>query len=474
MSHINYDFLVDSLFWGQGLENNYSDYSDDDIHNELTAYRKHVLNNIESIRSEILEDKRKIKVTVESFGNRPNEDTLKQLALYMDCVLIDDPLFRMTEPRSKSTEVMSRYLGMKSEGHIDRATLVAAINYMKNNTRLIVCDFLKFIPLSILHEAPTQIPIVHDENQFSSSMPNHIHDFLIDNMDVRNIVRTDNGIQVKLKDDLKIDTGLYLYFPECEERNGEIAFYQEMENVSTDGSKSDFRVRLYVPEKISKTNFDNWLIQSKNRAALEFMDETVNEYMLACDLGAMYLTKSKLRSDLLSMMYDVHSTSVDVANLSMGLKLPVLYNVGIDDVIEIRENYGESFKNFRTFLGEQLTELCEIDDSEELARKLSILSYTINESSIGEIDDEINGIKSSMGIDIAVTIGSLITSYAGSVNGSVAGNAIALGTLATGAFSVLKDTKDTIKKYVNLRRKPGFFLWKIENKSWNESMKLFL
>lgn len=74
-------------------------------------------------------------MTVESFGNRPNEDTLKQLVLYMDCIFIEDPVFSMTETKSKSSKVMTRYLGM-TDNEFDRTALVEAVRYMKDNIRL--------------------------------------------------------------------------------------------------------------------------------------------------------------------------------------------------------------------------------------------------------------------------------------------------------------------------------------------------
>lgn len=38
---------------------------------------------------------------------------------------------------------------------------------MKSITNLIVCDYVKFVPISILHEAPKEVPIRFDEYNFS-------------------------------------------------------------------------------------------------------------------------------------------------------------------------------------------------------------------------------------------------------------------------------------------------------------------
>ena len=95
------------------------------------------------------------------------------------------------------------------------------------------------------------------------------------------------------------------------------------------------------------------------------------------------------------------------------------------------------------------------------------LSYVINETNINEIDRELRRIKNSFGVDLVITAASLVTSYIGSINGSVAGNTLAAVGIATGAFSVLKDSKSSIKDYLNLKNKSGYFLWKMQGKPWN-------
>ena len=39
-------------------------------------------------------------MTIESFSERPREELLKQLALYVDVVTISDPLFELTEKKA--------------------------------------------------------------------------------------------------------------------------------------------------------------------------------------------------------------------------------------------------------------------------------------------------------------------------------------------------------------------------------------
>ena len=107
MSHINFDFLTESFLFGYGLEDNFSALSDYELEKELNRYREYVISNMGEICREIIFDSRKIAVTIESFSERPREELLKQLALYVDVVTISDPLFELTEKKSNSTKVMA-------------------------------------------------------------------------------------------------------------------------------------------------------------------------------------------------------------------------------------------------------------------------------------------------------------------------------------------------------------------------------
>ena len=115
MSHINFDFLTESFLFGYGLEDNFSALSDYELEKELNRYREYVISNMGEICREIIFDSRKIAVTIESFSERPREELLKKLALYVDVVTISDPLFELTEKKSNSTKVMAEYYGMNSD-----------------------------------------------------------------------------------------------------------------------------------------------------------------------------------------------------------------------------------------------------------------------------------------------------------------------------------------------------------------------
>ena len=466
MAHINYEFLSESfLFNDTGIEDGFKEYSDKQIKLELDKYRNFILSNMDSIRNEIIFDKRKIRVTIESFDNRPSEEYLKQLVLYIDCVLIADPLFELTENKSDASEVISEYMGMKKHKDIDRAALSEALKYMKNSTPFIVCDFIKFIPTSLIHEAPKDIPIVYDGKGFSESLPEHLMKLIKNKLEVRNIRRGDDGLIITANEPLKKGTMLYLYFPEVENQSGEIVSYQKMKPIGSVDANGHFKAAFYIPESITDYEFDVWLEQSRNRASMQLFEDTVKEYSFAGGFNSMYLTGSELKAQILSTVYG-NSPRADIANLAMKIKLPIVEEADLITILNIRDNYGESFKNFRVNLGNELVKLRGIDDNSMLKKRLDEISYQIYETNINAIDKDIRKIINSIKIDGIIITGSLLTSCIGNYNGSVASAAVSLTGVCSGLFVLAKGVSGSLKEMINVKEKPEYFLWKLDKKAW--------
>mgnify|MGYP000683035638 CR=1 FL=1 len=73
---------------------------------------------------------------------------------------------------------MAEYYGMNSDNTIDREQLVAALKIYEGKAQiLVVCNYVKYIPISYLHEAPMNVPITYDANNYSKSLPQPIMDF---------------------------------------------------------------------------------------------------------------------------------------------------------------------------------------------------------------------------------------------------------------------------------------------------------
>ena len=459
MSHVNFDFLTQSLFFGPQLELGFSSVSDAELKKELQQYREYVLLNFEEIKREICENPQKIAVTIESFSQRPKEKILKQLALYVDNVVISDPLFEMTEEINDATKAMNQYLDIKDQEKLDRGALVDALKYMKDSTLLVACNYVKYVPISYLHEAPLQVPLTYDKDRFGKSIPESIMELLRKNVKVYNLVTKNGKMYVEMEKKLTKGTGLWIEFPECNSMSGEFVQYYRPEIVKCDDSTRTVVAKMTIPEQISQYEFDNWLDQSVNRACLQLYQDTYKELALASSMNTMYLTQSVLRAQLMAQEMETISTRSKIANMALKLDVPVLENSKIQDIISIRNDYGESFRNFRVGLGGELLQLSGIKDEEQLKQKLQEVTYEINEVYINQINREMSSLVKSFGFDVMVTMASLIANvYAGQNNMlSAAG---AMGAL----YGIGSGMKDSLKLFSNIKTNPGFFLWKLNKR----------
>lgn len=447
MSHVCYDYLTESLLFSGAAENNFADISEEELRKQLDQYRSYVLEHRQEINEEILSSQFKVSVVLDSFQKLPDENLLKQLSLYIDCIMVSDPIFELTETASTSTKVMSQFYGMDREDSIDREKLSNAVIYMKKVALLIACDFIKFIPSSFLHEAPKEIPIRFDPNGFRDALPSQLMEYLRNKIDVRNI--GERG-RIYLDEPLQIGTVIYLYFPELlDTYNGEAVAYQKVVPVET-GNDGSFKIRIEKATSISKSEFAAWVEQSKNTACLQLCKEMTADILNACELKAMYMTSSPFKASILSKDVQNESNKSKIANLSLNIDLPVFDGVPIDTIVDIRTKYGESFSNFRTELGQKLVGLNTADE-DNLRNELNSISYEINETCVNNINKEVRSFRRHLGVDATIVLGSLISNY---FTGGM--------TLLGATLAIADGLKEYASNGADLRKQPGYFLWKID------------
>ena len=270
---------------------------------------------------------------------------------------------------------------------------------------------------------------------------------------MHNLEPCPDGLRVLSEEPLKKGTGLYIFFPECKERSGEVVRYMQMNHTTICDESGKMVVELEIPDSISDMEFRIWLHQSINAASKQLYVETYKELCYAQELHSMYMTRSQFKADLLTKGITNNSVQSKIANLVLELDIPVFQNISLDNIMEIRQNYGESFKNFRSELGNKLIHLNGIEDDRQLMAELDAVSYEINETYINSINREISSLKRSLGMEIAILTGTLLSSYA---TGGM--------TLVGAAAATIAGIKDSNKLFGDIRQNPGFFLWKIEKK----------
>ena len=171
MSQKSLEYLCNSfLFDSLSRANGYNMYSDDDIYDELQKYREYIISNMDEIRGEVRNDCNKLNVCIESCKELPTEDMYKQLILYMDQVVIPDPLFDLAEPKSSFSEAAGQLMGLKRQEKVNKKKLSNLVDYIVCITPLINAGFVVMAPISRIHERK-EIPILFSPTAFSDVIP---------------------------------------------------------------------------------------------------------------------------------------------------------------------------------------------------------------------------------------------------------------------------------------------------------------
>lgn len=454
MSKKALEFLENSfLFNTTSRDNIYSMYSDNDIYSELQRYREYILLSADEIRSEVRNDDNKLNVCIESCKELPTEDMYKQLILYMDQVIIPDPIFDLAEPKSPFSETAGQLMGFSTHEKVNKNKLCDLVDYIVCIIPLIDAGFVVMVPLTHIHER-TEIPILYSPTAFSDVIPKNILEYYRSIARVKNLESSEKGLIVKDEENLHLGTRILVEFADEDRLTGHLYQYMTTKVLDYDKKSGEAKFVFEPADSISEIEFTTWVNQSVNQAANTCFDKIYKELIFSKLYGCMYLTKSNIVSKTLNKVIDRPSKKAELATMGLSVDLPVTNQVLMKDLISIRSNYGDAFHNFRTELNSKLLSLDFCSDAESLCRQIETISYELNNIQVQEVEKEYRKISRTLKLDIVSMTGSLIASFA-------TGGITAIG--AAGAF--VKGVTDVSKYFADVHEHNGYFLWKLNRQA---------
>lgn len=451
MSNFIYDFLTESFLFDQhSIDTHFSRFADAEIEKMLANYREFVLNNLGAINAEVASDKDDLSIQTESFNTfLPSENLLKQFSLYMDKVIINDPLFELTRIESEQSQVASQYLGREDRG-IDREKLIRAIDYMRTATPMVAGQFAKFIPMSYIHEPPSETPIYYSENYFADVLPKDLLEWFRKRVQLRPLHKGNNYWYSTNENLSKPYRSIVIDF-KSHSSPGFIYFLFDIEVVSYNDSTREAQFRQWLPdEPPEQSRFEAWIFQSINRSAERFYKSLISELKISISFGSIYLTTSPFTSKLLNLnLASKHHFETDIANLVLNLEIPIVKEASAQALMRVRQDE-IVFNNFRTELARQLKELRLIQDPVTLKKELENVSHELTRVQLNQINSKLSNIKKAAFGDSVILLGSLATTI------------ITSGWSLLGALAALaKGYKDYNKYLSEIKQNPCYFLWKL-------------
>jgi hypothetical protein len=450
MGSVTYDFLANSILFNEdSIEKSFEDVSVNQLEKVLADYRQHCLKNIAELTNEIKSRQSSLKVF--SSIEEMKYETLLQSALYIDQFIIDDPLFKLTHAESEHSKVVTEYLGFQKNG-LDKEKLTEAVKFLKAITPMIVSEYVKFIPASIVFEPPKETLVYYSPNYFSDALPKELMEFCHKNIVVRSMAKVEGGWRILDKNDLT--PGLFIDFKNSNSSKGYIYHYFEQEFLPTEDPKV-FNTKMHLASyPMDKAIWEVWAHQSMNRSSESEVNKVYTENIIAADLKATYLCDNDFTAQLIVQNFPIKETiETATATQLINLQLPFLDKIKIDKLMDVRTYEEDVFTNFRLELERQFRELRTVSDPIELKARQENIVHELNDVGVKKIQEKLDSLKRKGFFDAAILVGGL----AGSVQ-------TAGWSLLASANAVAQGYRSYLEYKSGIKENPSYLLWKVLKK----------
>ena len=456
MSNVAYTYLSESfLFREDSLSDQFSSITDSEVQAELVRYREYILRSQRDLENEATGDDSRLAIYFETVGrNRPSVDLLKQCGLYFDVALVDDPLFALTVPLHPQGEAATQLLGYNQRQAVERQKVLRTVLFMKALTPMVAADFLKFIPVSLQHESPPEIPVRYSETLFIEGIPKDLRTLFARYASVHSLQKSEGGWSFREGEPLVPSRGIHVEFQGLAEEFVYHLFASK--SVSFDDETVIARVMNWLPEEPPETEqFRTWVTQSVNQASQRVLLHLVKDVTNAGLLRSLLLTSSPFAAKVLAA--DPRTTTsleADLARLALQVDVPVLTSVTVADLMRVRMQNGEAFQNFRRALQRKVRDLRNLDDPSALAGKLEEASHELTELQVQDVAASIRRLKRELTFEGLVAVASLAA------------------IIPTGGMSLLplmvagSQASATLNRYLGeAKAHPAYFLWRLQEQA---------
>lgn len=452
MSSELFEFVSESvLFDGGQIEHQYRSLSERELERELEAYRTLQLANSPAGKKCVRDNSSTLKLFTGSTD--PVYGLLKQSALYLDQVVIADPVFHFTHQWSEHAKTMNEFIGLKSDGALNRLKLARSAQYLIDLRPMLQAGFVIMLPITVLFEPPKEIPYRASLNGFSDVLPEPLLDFYRERAIVEAVKKTDHGMIIDGSNE--IGRAIHIRFQDHlgEDARGYLLMEQIVKSV--DEKTRQIETVQYMPESSpDKARYDAWVYQSINQTAEHSYKRLLLENTLAAGFGASYLCTTPFTFELLEQFFpDEHTIAENTVNSLLRFDLPLMEQIDVSTLMRIRNEDGETFQNFRNELDRLFRELRLVADPKELKIKTENAWHELSNVQVANVNQKVKHLESQLRLSIVI------------------GAAGLFGAIQTGGFSLIAAGIAVAQGYKSYkeyqfqqRQNPSFFLWKARRK----------
>ena len=208
MGSIIYNHLNESLLLDKSLiAAQFQGVSDAELKHALEQYREYCISNFNELLEEVSPEAGKLRLFV---GENASEKLLKQGALYLDRVIMADPLFALTQPEHEITAAWSKVLKFQPSESLDRNKIVKAVKILLSCRSLVANGYVRFFPTTLENEPPVELPFYAPRDGFENVLPPHLLKLYKEAANIRSVISSPRGLLVQ--QDLKLGRRISIDF----------------------------------------------------------------------------------------------------------------------------------------------------------------------------------------------------------------------------------------------------------------------
>jgi hypothetical protein len=344
---------------------------------------------------------------------------------------------------------MNEFIGLKSDGAIDRLKLARSAQYLIDLRPMLQAGFVVMLPITVLFEPPKEIPYRASLNGFSDVLPETLLDFYRERAIVEAVKKTDHGMIIDGSNEIGRAINIRFQDHLGEDARGYLLMEQTVESV--DEKTRQIETVTFMPESPpEKERYDTWVYQSINQTAEHSYKRLLLENTLAAGFDASYLCTTPFTFELLEQFFpDEQTIAENTVNSLLRFDLPGIEQIDLGTLMRIRLEDGEAFYNFRNELDRLFRELRLVTDPRELKMKTENAWHEISNIQVANINQKVRHLESQLKLSIAI------------------GAAGLFGAVQTGGFSLIASAIAIAQGYNSYKdyrfqrqQNPSFFLWK--------------
>ncbi|WP_233080259.1 hypothetical protein [Rheinheimera soli] len=435
MSRLAISLLIDAgLITASGKPYDLSCLPDNEISARISQY---INARIQTYNDE-LDTSRSVSGLNALFSSESTEAKKSKIlpsSLIYQSIIIDDPL-------------------VSANSTISLSTIEEGIGLFCTYFHLIKAEIVKIIPLSLFNRPSDEIPLLHSDDAFRSSIPEKLHDFIHSRARLKSVVQGGEGSMLVLNEDASKNRrpALNVGFSGDFWRKGvSLYLFQTIEEVSKIDTGIRFK-QVWEPDKfLSKDQFARWSYQTINQAMRVRLRNIYNETMLAGRLGHTYVTESEFESELLSRSGTENVASSNRACNFFHANKTFINIDRPETIIELREKYPAAIERFNLSVLHAVEHLRDVgpENFESKAQQ-----YFTNEI-LPQID-ELR--KNTRSISRSVAKGSLV-SLCGMASAILSGSALPLvPSLIVAAAGGASEALHSVGQHQDFKKMP-VYIW---------------